>query len=94
MERVIVTLPVLFSILATLTGGSKSTIEFAREYKKPSLHLHPGISDPAGKLRTFLQENSVKVLNVAGPRGSKEPDVAGFVTSVLDGACLTNADER
>jgi Circularly permutated YpsA SLOG family len=63
---------VLFSIGRTLTGGSPKTMEFARKHKK-SLHLHPGVEDPAGKLRTFLKENSVEVLNVAGPRASKEP---------------------
>jgi Circularly permutated YpsA SLOG family len=63
---------VLFSIGRTLTVGSPKTMEFARKHKK-SLHLHHGVEDPAGKLRTFLKENSVEVLNVAGPRASKEP---------------------
>jgi hypothetical protein len=77
---------ILFSIEPTLTGGSLKTMEFARKRKKPRLHLHPGIADPEGKLRAFLQENSVKILNVAGPRASKEPEVVQFVTLVLDKA--------
>jgi hypothetical protein len=57
-------------------------MEFARKYKKPRLHLHPGISEVADKLRALVQEKSVKVLNVAGPRASKEPRGR----SVCDGA--------
>jgi Circularly permutated YpsA SLOG family len=64
---------VLFSIEPTLTGGSKKTMEFARECNKPRLYLHPKIENPADKLRTFLKANSVEVLNVAGLRASKEP---------------------
>jgi hypothetical protein len=35
-------------------------------------------------LRRFIQEHSIKVLNVAGPRGSKEPKVYGFAKQVLE----------
>jgi hypothetical protein len=75
---------VLFSIEPTLSGGSKRTMEFARKYKKPRLHLHSGISEAADKLSAFVQENSVKVLNVAGPRASTEPKVGQFVMGLLD----------
>ena len=76
---------VLFSIEPTLSGGSKKTMEFARKHKKPRLHLHPGISEAADKLRVFMQENSVKILNVAGPRASTEPKLGQFVMALLDG---------
>jgi hypothetical protein len=39
--------------------------------------------DPAKALREFMVSNQVKVLNVAGSRASKEPDVTAFVTLVL-----------
>ena len=35
---------------------------------------------------TFIRENNIKVLNVAGSRGSKEPGVAAFVKAALDDA--------
>jgi hypothetical protein len=35
-------------------------------------------------LRRFAEENRVKVLNVAGPRASKKPDVGEFVMAALD----------
>ena len=37
-----------------------------------------------------IQEHHVKVLNIAGPRASKEPEVYGFVMDVL-GKALRNA---
>ena len=40
---------------------------------------------PETELLRFINENNIKVLNVAGPRASKEPNVAAFVTEVLDG---------
>jgi hypothetical protein len=40
----------------------------------------------ADKLKGFIAENRVKILNVAGPRASKEPGVGEFVISILDKA--------
>ena len=75
---------VLLSIGPTLSGGSKKTMEFARKHKKPWLHLCAGETDAAGKLRLFVENHRVKVLNVAGPRASKEPGVGEFVMTVLE----------
>jgi Circularly permutated YpsA SLOG family len=75
---------VIFSIAAELTGGSKETLELARQHHKPCLHLHSRLPDGAGQLRTFLEKNNVKVLNVAGPRRSHEPAVGQFVQRLLD----------
>jgi hypothetical protein len=76
---------VLFSVSPTLTGGSKKTVEFAKKHNKPWLHLHAGQPDCEYRLRSFLTDNAIGILNVAGPRGSKEPDVARFVMRTLDG---------
>ncbi len=79
---------VIFSTHAQLSGGSKRTAKFARLHHKPVLHLSRDDELPflAESLRRFIQENEIKVLNVAGPRASKEPDVAAFVTEVLEKA--------
>src|SRR5215472_1184066 len=66
---------VLFSIESALTGGSKKTMDFARAHKKPWLHLWAGDSTAADKLKAFIEEHRVKILNVAGPRASNEPGV-------------------
>jgi len=79
---------VVFSIAAVLTGGSKKTVLLARKHRKPVLHLsrNGGHLSPEQELLRFLGENRIRVLNVAGPRASKEPKVADFVKEVLDKA--------
>ena len=77
---------VIFSIAKELFGGSKLTAEFAGRYKKPWLHLsHAGGVDAAvEKLRQFVGQNKIEVLNVAGPRASTEPEITGFTRTVLE----------
>ena len=79
---------VIFTIAPTLTGGSKRTAEFAAKHRKPCLHLprHLSSYEPALVLQRFIEENSVQVLNVAGTRGSKEPDVWRFAYETLEAA--------
>jgi putative molybdenum carrier protein len=67
---------VIFSIAPALTGGSKKTVEFAIKYKKPWLHISRGDHSPEGMLLEFIREQRIRILNVAGPRASKEPGVA------------------
>ena len=80
---------IIFTLMATLTGGSKKTAEFARHYGKPCLHLsaHSG-ADPASELCVFVWSKGIKVLNVAGSRASKEPGVGAFVMQVPSKAGL------
>ena len=59
-------------------------MEFARTHKKPWLHLCADEKAPAEKLRAFVEEHRVKVLNVVLSRASGEPRVIQFVTTVLD----------
>lgn len=77
---------VIFTISPRLSGGSKLTADAAKKLGKPFLHLSPASYGSAEKLLSFISENNVKVLNVAGTRGSKEPEVAAFVKSVLEEA--------
>lgn len=81
---------VVFSIEPMLTGGSKKTVELARKHGKPCLHLSAqGGRDKAQELlREFIGQHGIKVLNVAGPRASKEPDVGAFVVETLRLALL------
>ena len=76
---------VVFSIGEILTGGSKRTVELARKHGRPVLHVSKamGLSGAEAALRRFVEKHSIKVLNVAGPRASKEPEVASFVKEVL-----------
>ncbi|MBV9490824.1 MAG: putative molybdenum carrier protein [Verrucomicrobia bacterium] len=76
----------IFSLRADLTGGSALTLAYARNVKKPVIHLHAsdeGRADPAAQLKDFITANRVGVLNVAGSRASKEPGVYEFTLGVL-----------
>ena len=79
---------VVFSLAPVLAGGSKKTVDLARKHGRPCLHLSAqtdGASAP-DLLRHFVHKHGIRVLNVAGPRGSKEPDVAAFVIATLEAA--------
>ncbi len=77
---------VVLSIAPILAGGSEKTLVFAHKHGKPVLHLarDGGPEAPEQALRRFIQDHGIKVLNVAGPRASEEPEVAAFVKEVLD----------
>jgi hypothetical protein len=76
---------VIFSISEHLSGGSLKTVEFANKHRKPHLHLSTASKDNAAQeLQKWMHQNNVRVLNVAGPRASKEPKVAEFVITTLN----------
>jgi len=79
---------VIFTVATKLTGGSKRTAEFAARHSKPVIHLSQAADGPAAaaKLAAFVRDHGIKVLNVAGSRASKEPDVGGFVSDSLAAA--------
>lgn len=63
-----------------ITGGSLLTQKKAIEYGKPVLHLDMGdvsVEEAADLLKEFIRENGVEILNVAGSRGSKDPEIYG-----------------
>src|SRR5262245_16106838 len=77
---------VIICINSALSGGSQKTLELAREHGKPFLILSRAASDKkAGVLlHRFIQEHQVRVLNVAGPRESEEPEAGTFARLVLN----------
>ena len=79
---------VIFTVAAALGGGSRRTADFANKHSKPWIHLSErGSYESAGeRLAAFSREHNIKVLNVAGSRGSKEPEVAAFVKRTLEEA--------
>jgi hypothetical protein len=83
---------VIFSLAERLSGGSMKTLEFAIKYRKPHLHLSAASKEPSELLRQWITQNNIQVLNVAGPRASKEPGIAAFVQQVLHGLLSGGAD--
>jgi hypothetical protein len=78
----------IFTMTPELGRGSARTVKYAAKMGKPCIHLHADMG--AGRcvelLQEFLSSNPVKVLNVAGSRGSNEPEVGAFVVRTLDAA--------
>ena len=78
---------VIFSVGKRLSGNSLETLDFAIKHRKPYLHLSAVFRDhAASQLKKWMQEHHIRVLNVAGPRASKEPEVGRFVMATLDAA--------
>lgn len=79
---------VVFSIAPQLTGGSKKTVLLAHQHGKPVLRISRdgSLANPAKALRRFIQDHDIQVLNVAGPRASKEPGVYAVVKEILSNA--------
>jgi hypothetical protein len=76
---------VIFSLEHFLSGGTKLTREYADKIGRPLLHIfdtrQERIFNPDGRgleiqaLVNFLCSNKIEILNVAGPRESKEPRI-------------------
>ena len=48
------------------------------------MNLPSTLGRAVDKLRSFVSDNGIEILNVAGPRASKEPKVGEFVIQTLD----------
>ncbi|QSR84329.1 YpsA SLOG family protein [Methylacidimicrobium sp. B4] len=79
---------VIFTVAAGLSSGSRLTAEEAERLRKPWLHLHGSSACPAERLQAFLEEHQIRVLNVAGSRGSREPGVGRLVWLTLEEALV------
>ena len=84
---------VIFSLNRRLSGGTKLTLDLANKLGKPVLHIYDTrkerISNPDSlrleiqALTDFLCSNKIEILNVAGPRESKEPGVYDWTLTML-----------
>jgi len=77
-------------IYKNLSGGTKLTVKFAEKHNKPYLliKIPNDIKENANSIQKFVDENSIEVLNVAGNRGSKVPDIYDY-TKILLATSLT-----
>ncbi len=63
--------------------------ELAKKHDRPWLHVDlDKISSPDATqaIRTWIKGEDIQVLNVAGPRASKEPEIYDVVTQILKAA--------
>ena len=76
---------VIFSMKERLVAGPLRTLEFAIRRRKPHLHLAAEAArDATVQLKDWMRECGIRVLNVAGSRASKEPQVGEFVRRALE----------
>jgi hypothetical protein len=76
-----------------LTGGSALTAELAKLYKKPWTHIDlEAIPSPkaASMVQEWIGRNEIKVLNIAGPRASKDPMIYQATMDLLEKVFFTN----
>jgi hypothetical protein len=83
---------VIFSLERLLSGGTKLTQDYANKLGKPLLHIYDTrkeiLNQDSLRLETqaltdFLCSNRIEILNVAGPRESKEPGVYEWTLTIL-----------
>ncbi|MFH0729129.1 MAG: putative molybdenum carrier protein [Pseudomonadota bacterium] len=71
-----------------LTGGSIITLKAAKANDKPCLHINLR-NIPAflatSKIVEWLMELNIKILNVAGPRASKDPTIYDEAKKIIEG---------
>jgi hypothetical protein len=74
-----------------LTMGSALTRDFAMQHKKPWIHLDMkelSLKEAAERLISWLIENKIKVLNVAGPRAGNDSTIYETTLRLLEVAFL------
>lgn len=72
-----------------LTGGSDYTRDMALRHNRPWLHIDLNKTmafQAARQIRSWLAEHEINVLNVAGPRTSKDPAIYNATTDILETA--------
>jgi hypothetical protein len=69
------------------TGGSDYTREMTLKHKKPLLHIDLNLATSyyaASLILSWVNLHLIEVLNVAGPRASKDPDIYNDVFRILE----------
>ena len=72
-----------------LNGGSAMTRQLAKKHNRPWMHVDlekTNFFKAAMDVRSWVAENRIKVLNVAGPRGSKDPGIYEATKKLLKAA--------
>lgn len=71
----------------TPTGGTDFTRKMALKHGKQMLHidlsLHGNPLDAASLITSWIKMNNIEILNVAGPRASKDPNIYVETLAIL-----------
>jgi nucleotide-binding universal stress UspA family protein len=77
----------------TTTTGAQATVGACQRLVKPCLPLNPGASFEPAHVATWINDNRIRTLNVAGNRESAEPGIGKRVERFL-GAVLQQLGHR
>ena len=69
-----------------LIGGSALTKELAEKHGRPCVHIDfdtDNFLDAAKTVQSWVLNNEIKTLNVAGPRASEDPDIYRRTMDIL-----------
>jgi len=82
-----------------LTGGSALTKKLAEKHSRPCLHIDLRATNPFSALKAvcyWIEHNNVEVLNIAGPRLSKDPRIyeatLTLIKDIINLACIDSGD--
>lgn len=70
-----------------LTGGSEYTRELAVKHHRPWLHIdlnNQGAFQAATVINNWISDKKIEILNVAGPRASKDPKIYHDTREILE----------
>ena len=81
-----------------LTGGSKYTHKMAKKHRKPCLQIdlsNTKVYEAGTMIMLWIMGNKISVLNVAGPRASKNPNIYDQVMEILEHVlCLIKLNQE
>jgi hypothetical protein len=74
-----------------LTNGSALTKKFADKHEKPCLHINRDATPDFKatiEITKWIKEHEIEILNIAGPKASKDPNIYDAVMRVLEAVFL------
>jgi len=74
-----------------LTGGAKLTQKLAKKHNRPCLHINLNETPAffaASEINAWINNNEIKILNVAGPRASKDSQIYEDTKYIIQGVIL------
>ncbi len=66
--------------------GTKYTINYAKKVGKPLLEIDMSklsVEQAVASIKSFIEKNEIQVLNVAGPRLSKSPEIYSLAYEIV-----------
>ena len=79
---------------ATTTVGAQETVGACHRFTKPCMLIYPGASFEPWHVATWIAENKIRTLNVAGSREQEQPGIGDRVERFLGAVLQQLGHER